>query len=433
MQWWNWARTETARPDRVEAPADPSEVASVLHAAAAAGQRVKAVGSGHSFSGIAVPDTVLLSLEHLRGIESIDRQRARATVASGTPLHELNRLLAVQNLAMPNLGDIDRQTLAGALSTGTHGTGLHLGGLASQVLGLEMVLADGTEVRCSASEDPHLFAAARVGLGALGIVTAVTLQCVESFALRAVEAPAPVDDVLEHFNRLAATNDHFEFYWFPHGERALTKSNNRVPPGTEVLKLGRVRGFVDDELLSNAVFGATNRLGRVVPSTIPPVNRLATRLFSAREYVDASYRVFTSPRRVRFKEMEYALPMAAMRPAFEAVRRWIDRSGERVSFPMEVRVAAADDIWLSTASGRATAYVAVHQYYRTDHRRFFDAAEAILWDAGGRPHWGKMHTRTADQLRTRYAHFDDFVNLRRKVDPLGVFSNAYLDRVLGKV
>ena len=185
--------------------------------------------------------------------------------------------------------------------------------------------------------------------------------------------------------------------------------------------------------LSNGIFAATNRLGQVVPSAIPTVNRLATRLLSAREYVDASHRVFTSPRRVRFKEMEYALPLAAMRPAFEAIRRWIDRSGERISFPMEVRVAAADDIWLSTASGRATAYVAVHQYHRTDHRRYFDAAEAILWDAGGRPHWGKMHTRTADQLRTRYGHFHEFVNLRRRVDPLGVFSNAYLDRVLGPV
>ena len=144
MQWRNWARTEAARPERVEAPADPTGVARVLSAAAAARQRVKAVGSGHSFSGIAVADTVLLSLEHLRGIETIDRRSARVTVAGGTPLHELNTLLAVQNLAMPNLGDIDRQTLAGALSTGTHGTGLHHGGLATQVLGLEMILADGT-------------------------------------------------------------------------------------------------------------------------------------------------------------------------------------------------------------------------------------------------------------------------------------------------
>ncbi len=430
MLWRNWARTEWSRPPHVVEPKTTDDVGKAVSAAAKANRRIKVVGSGHSFNGIAAPTQVLLSLAALRGIIDVDKERRQAKVHAGTTLQELTRALRIWNLAMPNLGDIDQQTVAGAIATGTHGTGLNHQGLAAQVTALDMVTADGSTIRCSAEENAEMWGAVRVGLGALGIVTTVTLQLVEAFDLHAIEAPAPIDEVLENFDNLARDNDHFEFYWFPHGNKALTKRNNRVRAGDPSKPLNPIREFVDDELLSNGVFAATNMLGELIPATIPSVNRLATHLLSAREYTAPSHEVFVSPRRVRFKEMEYALPIENLRPAFAEIRRWIDTSGERISFPLEVRVAAADDIWLSTAEGRTTAYLAVHQYYRTDHRRFFTAADDILWSHAGRPHWAKLHTRTATDLRPRYPNFDRFQSVRTRLDPAGLFTNPYLSKLL---
>ncbi|HEY6738346.1 MAG TPA: D-arabinono-1,4-lactone oxidase, partial [Actinopolymorphaceae bacterium] len=316
-------------------------------------------------------------------------------------------------------------------STGTHGTGLGFGGLAAQVHGLELVLADGSIVRCGPDTRPDLFAAARVGLGALGVITAVTLRCEPAYALHAVERPMPLDQVLGDLDRLVADNDHFEFYWFPHTARTLTKSNNRVPDGTDARPLSPLRAWLDDHFLSNSVFEYTNRLCTVLPSLTPLTNGIATRALAAREYIDRSYRVFCSPRRVVFRETEWALPRAALPDVLRELDRWIERTGARVSFPVEVRFAPADDIWLSTAHGRETAYVAVHQYHRVPYERYFRAVEAIALDAGGRPHWGKLHWCDAERLRKLYARFDDFRAVRDDVDPERVFANPYLGRVLG--
>jgi L-gulonolactone oxidase len=429
--WANWSGTEQASPVRQVHPADAEELAAQIRAASAQGLRVKAVGSGHSFTGIAVTDGVLVHLDRMNRLRSLDRVTGLVTVEAGIRLRRLNRMLDEHGLAMANLGDIDVQTLSGAISTGTHGTGLRLGGLATQVAGLELVTADGEVRRCSADNDPELFAAARIGLGALGIITAVTLQCVPSFALRATEAPMPLAEVLEGFDELATRNDHFEFYWFPHTDRALTKRNNRVAAGEPMRPVPRARGWVDDELLSNTVFGWTNRLTARVPATTRRVNSVAARALSAREYVDASYRVFCSPRRVVFREMEYAVPRESLVDVLRSVQAWIDSSGERIPFPVEVRVAAPDDIWLSTAYQRDTAYLAVHQYQRLSHERYFHAVESIVGGVGGRPHWGKLHEQDATTLERLYPRFQDWRAVRARVDPGGIFANAYLDRVVG--
>ncbi len=333
---------------------------------------------------------------------------------------------------MENLGDIDKQTVAGAISTGTHGTGARLGGLATQVAGLDLVTADGSVLSCSADENADVFDAARISVGALGVLTSVTLQCVPAFLLRAQEGPIPLDDTLDGFDELAEGNDHFEFYWFPHTEVALTKRNNRVPDGTPASPVPAVRGWVDDELLSNRVFELTNRLTAWRPSLAPRVNRIAARALSAREYTDASYKVFCSHRDVVFRESEYAVPRDQVVGVIRELRAWIDRvSGEQLPFPIEVRVAAADDIWLSTAYGRDTAYVAVHQYHRLEHRRYFDAFEQIALSVGGRPHWGKLHTLGPDQLRARYPRYDDFLAVRDRLDPARSFANPYTAQVFG--
>jgi L-gulono-1,4-lactone dehydrogenase len=429
--WTNWARTESATPRQVLRPRSVDELAAAVKSAAEAGRRVKAVGAGHSFTGCAVPEQVELRLDRLAAISRANRDTGRVTVEAGTGLRTLNTGLAALDLAMANLGDIDKQTIAGAISTGTHGTGASLGGLATQVIGLDLVTADGSVLSCSAEENPDVFQAARIGVGALGVIASLTLQCVPAFLLHAAEGPMPLDDVLTGFDQLADGNDHFEFYWFPHTEVALTKRNNRVGPDTEPRPVGTVRGWIDDELLSNRVFELTNRLTAARAGLIPRVNRLASRLLSAREYTDASYQVFCSERKVRFRETEYAVPRDRVAGVLRELQGWLESSGERIPFPVEVRVAEADDIWLSTAYGRRTAYVAVHQYHRLDHRRYFDAFERIATAAGGRPHWGKMHSLGVADLRERYPRYDDFLAVRDRLDPGRVFANAYTEQVFG--
>lgn len=431
-QWRNWAATAKVRPQRVEFPRSVEAVQRAVQAAAAQGLRVKAVGAGHSFSPIAVAPGVLLDLTDLSGLVGVDRERGRATLLAGTRLHRIPALLAPSGLAMANLGDIDRQSISGAISTGTHGTGARLGGIATQVVGATLVTATGDLLRVDETENPELLPAVALGLGSLGIVVDVTLQCVPQFVLHAVERPEALADVLPALDRRVEEADHFEFYWFPHTDAALTKTNTRLPAEAPRHPLAPVGRWVDDVLVGNAVYRVACDVGRVAPATIPFINRTASRLWGDREFTDASERVFVAPRTVRFREMEYALPADQVGPAFEALRGLIDERGWRISFPVEVRFAASDDIWLSTAHGRASAYIAVHRYWREDPAEYFEAAEQIMLAHGGRPHWGKMHTLTARQLRERYPRFDDFTALRDRLDPDRIFANAYLERVLGE-
>jgi L-gulono-1,4-lactone dehydrogenase len=430
--WRNWAGNQTARPRYTASPTSTEQVADVLVSAAAEGLRVKAVGSGHSFTGVALTDGILMRGDGLTGVRAFDESTGLITVGSGTTLRDLCRLLDERARALINLGDISAQTVAGAIATGTHGTGRDSAGLAAQVCGLEIVLADGEVVECSEQNQSELFAAARLGLGALGVVTAVTFQTEPAFRLHAREEPMPLEFVLDYLDDLAAANDHFEFYWFPHTSGTLTKRNNRT--GAPPEPLSARRAWFDDELLANTVFGLTCRAGLAVSPLVKPINQVATRMLGTREYVDVSHRVFTTPRRVRFLEMEYALPRAALVPALRELRTLIDSAGWRISFPLEIRLAPADDVWLSTAYQRESAYVAVHLHHRSSYQLcqdYFGAMEAVLVAHEGRPHWGKLHTRDAAQLRESCPMFARFVDLRDKVDPERRFGNAYLRRVLG--
>jgi L-gulono-1,4-lactone dehydrogenase len=429
--WTTWAGTATARPVAIAHPASTDEVAAVVREARERSLTVKAVGSGHSFTDIAITDGVLVELDRLSGVVSADVPTGRVRVLGGTPLHRLNAALAALGLAMPNLGDIDRQTITGALATSTHGTGARFRGLADAVVGVTIVLADGSVHDCDADHEPDLFESARVSLGALGIVTQVTLQCVPAFLLHAREEPGTLSATLDELDDLVDGTDHFEFYWFPHTDRVLTKRNTRLPVEAGAQPLPRWRAWLDDDLLSNRVFEGVNRVAAARPQWVPRINQLSSRVLSAREFTTASHEVFASQRDVRFREMEYAVPRESARDVITALARMVDDRGFRLPFPVEVRFTGADDVWMSTAHGRDSCYIAVHQYHRMEHRDYFDAFEAIARTVDGRPHWGKLHGRTRADLEPVYPRFGDFIAVRDRVDPDRLFANPYLARVLG--
>ncbi|EST34434.1 D-arabinono-1,4-lactone oxidase [Streptomyces roseochromogenus] len=430
--WRNWGGNVTARPARQVAPASVEELAAAVRRAAEDGLKVKAVGTGHSFTSIAATDGVLIRPQLLTGIRNIDREAMTVTVEAGTPLKRLNAALAREGLSLANMGDIMEQTVSGATSTGTHGTGRESASIAAQITGLELVTADGSVLTCSeegTAEERAVFAAARIGLGALGIVTAITFAVEPLFLLTAREEPMPFERVLAEFDQLWAENEHFEFYWFPHTGNTNTKRNNRSA-GPEQ-PVGQLAGWFEDEFLSNGVFQVAQWVGRAAPAAIPAIAQISSKALSARTYTDIPYKVFTSPRRVRFVEMEYAVPRAALVETLRELKTMVERSGLRVSFPVEVRTAPADDITLSTASGRDSAYIAVHMFRGTPYQAYFTAAERIFTAHEGRPHWGKVHTRDAEYFARVYPRFGEFTALRDRLDPERLFQNDYLRRVLG--
>lgn len=428
--WRNWGRTQSCRPAAVARPSSEHEIRQLVADAARRWGRLKVVGAGHSFTDIACTEGVHASLDDYNRVLHVDRANNRVTVEAGIRLRDLNEALAREGLAMSNLGDIAYQSVAGAISTGTHGTGRAFGNLATFVHELSMVLADGSVLRLSAGSDERRFKAAQIGLGALGILSTVTLQCEPAFSLRANEDAKKLDDVLGTLDQLFDSNEHFEFYWFPHTSRAWTKENNRTTDPATPRR--RWKEFQSDILMSNLAFGAICRVGRRMPDRIPDLTRrfVAPGVGRIRR-VSRSDLVYTSPRLVRFAEMEYAIPRANAREAIEGVRKVIESNGFKINFPIEVRVVAPDDILLSPAYGRETCYIAVHLYQGMDYEPYFRAVEQLMMSFDGRPHWGKLHFRDADTLRPSYPRFDDFIAVRDELDPKGLFRNDYLDRVLG--
>ena len=417
--WVNWARTQRCEPATIERPASRAELADVV--ARAAGP-VRVAGAGHSFTAAVLTSGTMLSLDRMARVLDADGPLIR--VEAGMSLHRLSRELHLRGLALPNLGDIDVQSVAGALATGTHGTGARLPNLSAQVERLELVLGDGSEIELA---DGDLLRAARVGLGALGVVAAVTLRCVPSFRLRGIDAPEPLEDVLASLDERADAADHFEFWTFPHSPLALTRTNTRTEAPREAP--GRSREWLEDVLVDNHAFWLFNRAARRFPRAIPLLNRTAARAASRRERVDWSFRVFASPRLVRFVEMEYAIPREHAAEAVRGAREILER--HPVSFPIELRFVAADDALLSPAHGRDSAFVAVHLFEGLPWEAAFREVEALMSGFGGRPHWGKWSFLGADELAPRYPAWDAFQAARDRLDPERRFANEWVRRVLG--
>jgi L-gulono-1,4-lactone dehydrogenase len=427
--WRNWAGLTTVTPTEVRTPRDADDVVAAVDRARERRTTVKMPGTGHSFTGIAAPEGIMLSPTRLSGIVAVDREAMTVTALAGTPLRVLNAGLEALGLSLHNMGDIAQQTVAGATSTGTHGTGGLVASLSAQIAGMELVTGTGEVLSASETENPDVFAVARIGLGALGILTTLTFRVEPLFTLEAHEFPMSWSEALDRFDELAEDNHHFELYWFPHTERILAKENNRTLDDPE--PLGRLRHWLDDDFLSNTVFGLVNRVGNARPGWIPRINDIAGRALSERTYSDVPHKVFTSPRDVVFREMEYAVPREVGLDALREVRRWIDSSGLTISFPIEVRTTPADDIALSTSSGRESTYLAFHVNQQTDHAAYFKGVEDILRRYDGRPHWGKLNTRTAADLEPAYPRWSEYQKVRDRLDPDRVFANDYLRRVLG--
>ena len=432
VPWRNWSGLASATPQRREEPRDVDAVVRAVERARAERSTVKMVGSGHSFTPIAVAEHTLLSPGGMSGLVVVDTEAMTATARAGTPLKELNAALELAGVSLHNMGDIAEQTLAGAVSTGTHGSGgVTAAGLAPQLAGFELVTGTGEVLRANREENPDLFRLGRVGLGALGILTEVTFAVEPSFLLLAEERPVSWDELLETFDELTATHHHVDVHWFPHTDGALLKANTRLT-GVPAEPLSRFRAWLDDDFLANTAFNAVNHLGNRMPALVPRLNGLATRVLSPRRYSDVAHRVFVSPRRVVFREMEYAGPREVGLEALREARRVIDAHDWRITFPVEIRTAPADDVALSTAHGRDTMYLAFHVHRDADHTAYFAAVEDVMRSFGGRPHWGKLHRRTAADLRPEYPLLDDFLALREELDPDRVFSNPHLRRVLGE-
>ncbi len=394
--WQNWSGSVACAPERIVAPRDEAALAAIL--AEGAGP-VRVAGAGHSFTPLCETDGTLVSLDGLSGIVGTDAQAGTATVWAGTRLHDLGEPLHAAGFSLENMGDVDRQALAGAVSTGTHGTGRTLGNFSTQVVGLRLVLANGDLLDCSSTREPAVFEAARLSLGALGVISRVTLRVLPAYRLHERTWPAPFEACMEQLAARVAEHRHFEFFWSPRDDACAMKALNPT----------------------DAPVG-------VVAPPVPAQGRLVSYL--GPEYVDWSHRVFPSERTLRFNEMEFAVPEASGPDCLREVRALMQKRQPDVIWPVEYRTVRADDIPLSPAFGRATVTISVHQAAELPHRAFFRDAEAVFRNHHGRPHWGKLHTHTARVLRTLDPRFDAFRAVRERVDPGGRFMNGHLRGLL---
>jgi L-gulono-1,4-lactone dehydrogenase len=424
--WRNWAGSARCEPAVLARPRATHEVQAVVRAAREAGRTVRVAGSGHAFGDGVLTDGTLVHLGAMDRLLRVDRERGSVRVEAGMTINALNGHLSEHGLALANLGDIDVQAVGGAIATGTHGTGARLPSLSAQVTAVQVVDGLGDVRELDAGDD---LAAAQVSLGALGVLTEVELAVVEAFTLRGHDGPLPREEALARLDELAAAHDHFEFFAFPHARHVLARRNDRVddpprPPGT-------LRRVLEDDVVTNGVFGAGVALARRAPRATPLVCRALTRGAGDRVRTDRSDRIFASPRRVRFEEAEVAVPRAAAREAFDAIMRAAERDG-RVSFPLEVRVTAADDTLLGATSGQDVTWIAAHVARGVPHEPFLREVEAIARGLGGRPHWGKHHWRTAADLAPAFpSTWERFARVRDRLDPERRFENPHLRRVLG--
>jgi FAD-linked oxidoreductase len=427
----------SATPAQIERPSTEDELRSVVSGAAERGDTVRVAGSGHSFSPVVPSDDTLISLEQYTGVVSVDPDAQTVTVKAGTTLADIGAELANHGLAMENLGDIDSQTIAGALSTGTHGTGLDFGVLATQIAAIRLVTADGEIRELSLDDDQAAFRAGQVSLGTMGVISELTLDVEPAYDLVLRRRALPLEDVLDSIEEFHDAHRQWEFFWFPHTDTALVKTFDEVPRDAEQQVAASSGDPVDDTIeqlgakVENAAWEWLCKLGTDHPGIAPYASQVAAMTLSDKTEVGPSYEVYANPREVRFHETEYGLPATDLPAALQDVRDYIEGSDVPVQFPVECRFVGDDEPLLSPAHGRDSCFIAVHTYYKKDMPEYFETCEGIFDQYDGRPHWGKHHTKTASELASLYPEWDQFQEIRREFDPDGLFLNEHMRDVFG--
>lgn len=426
----NWAGNHRCRPLSVQTPRNDDELVELIERARRRGETIKPVGAGHSWTDIACTDGHLVSLDADNAVLDIDRRRHTITVRAGIRLRQLTRALAAHGLAMANLGSVAEQSIAGAISTGTHGSGIKFGNLATQVIAMRLVTGTGQVLRLSAEDEPELFSAARVGLGALGVITQVTLQCVPPFHLCERTRAMPFERAMRDMQALVDTHDHTKLWWLPHTGLVLVSRYDRVHDRCS--RGASLQHYLEHHPLTTLALEGMTRLGNALPWTIPAVNRTVSLAYTRPvDRVSRSEHLFHTVMPPRHLEMEYAIPRARAEEAAERLRALVFDHRLRVNFIQELRFVAADDIMLSPAFARDSCHFGVYIGAHADHRRYFELAEAMLLDLDGRPHWGKCFSIDHTELSARLPNFERFAEIRRTLDPDGVFVNPFVRRVFG--
>ena len=421
--WHNWSGSVQSQPREIAQPTSIDELAQQMAAFSRSGRHVRVVGAGHSFTPIAQSNDVLMSLDKLQGIISVDAEQGTATVYGGTRLFHLGPALHKHGLAQENMGDINQQSIAGAISTNTHGTGLGFGSIATQVLALTLVTANGDVVDCSPSENPELFKAAQVSVGTLGVIAKVTLRVVPSKRLRLQTRRERLSTCLEHLEEYQQQNNHFEFYWFPYTDMGQVKFLNETDaPATR----SNLWSTFNKLAVENGALWLLSESCRMFPRISPRVSKISVAGITPLNEVNYSHQLYATPRMVKFQEMEYSIPVAQFSTVMGEIQARINERRYRVNFPIECRFVKGDNIWLSTTQGRDSAYIAIHMYRGMEYQRYFREIEEIFTQHEGRPHWGKIHTRDAAYLASVYPHWEDFRRVRAQIDPQGLFLNDYL-------
>ncbi len=424
--WHNWSGSVQCKPQQVAKPASIDALVQIIKACSGDNRHVRVVGSGHSFTPLVETGDVLMSLEHIQGIEEIDTERSTVTVLAGTTLKTLGEALYAGGLAQENLGGIDAQSVAGAISTGTHGTGIHFGTLSTQVEGLTLVTATGELLECSPERNPDIFKAAQVSLGTLGVIAKVKLRVVPAKRLHFKSHRERLSDCLTNLEHYKQEHSHFEFFWFPHTPWAQVKFLNETEAPESKSSLW---GNFNKIALENGLYWLLSECCRLLPPLSRTISKLSAMGIAPINEVNYSHRLYAAPRMVRLQAMEYNIPAEHVQTVLSEIQACINQHRFQVHFPLGCRFVHADDIWLSPAYQRESAYIGVHMYRGMEYKSYFRHIEEIFQRYKGRPHWGKMHTQDAVRLATLYPHWHDFRRIRATLDPQGLFLNDYLRRL----
>ncbi len=429
-EWHNWSGWVTSRPLKFHRPQNETELATLMSDCAGP---VRVAGSGHSFTPICESDGTLFSLENMSGVVSVDSNAARARVQAGSTIRDLGPLLHEAGLGLLNQGDIDRQAIAGAVGTGTHGTGKDLQSISAAVTGFRLVLPSGEILDCSADANADVFHAGRVSMGSLGIMSEIELQCAPAYALEERGGRLSAGEMFETLDALRDGNRHFEFFWFPFADDVLIKTLNI----SDTQPKARKRAPDGQDGPADIAFRRLCEISRFAPFLRGRLQKQMTEQGGARYSGDEpgrsrwSHDAFPSDRNVRFNEMEYAVPAESGPDCVREVAQQMRTCGVNFLFPIEYRYVAADDAWLSPFYERDSVTISIHQYHKQPYAKLFAGVEQIFRKYGGRPHWGKLHTLEANDLQRLYPRWQDFCDVRNRLDPDAKMLNPFLRKLFG--